>query len=80
MYRAAFDEFGRVCVGKILSGVALTATEEQLFEMLLSAREASGERLLGSMAGPDACIDTVSGRCGHRPVFCNVPASIGAEP
>jgi hypothetical protein len=36
---------------------------------LLEAREAAGLRLLGKYAGPDPSIDTVTGRCGIRPLF-----------
>jgi hypothetical protein len=39
------------------------------FRKYLDAREASGRRLLGKFAGEDECIDTVTGRCGVRPLF-----------
>lgn len=69
MYRALFDQFGAHCVGKIWRGEDLTDEELAAFRMLLDAREASGNRLLGKHAGPDACIDTVTGRCGIPPLF-----------
>jgi len=37
--------------------------------MLLEAREASGRRLLGRFASDEPSFDTISGRCGHRPLF-----------
>lgn len=69
MYRALFDQFGAHCVAKIWRGEDLTDEELAAFRMLLDAREASGNRLLGKYAGPDPCIDTVTGRCGVRPLF-----------
>lgn len=69
MYRALFDQFGAHCVGKIWPGEDLTNEELTAFRMLLDAREASGHRLLGKYAGPDPCIDTVTGRCGVGPRF-----------
>jgi hypothetical protein len=69
VYRALFEQFGAACVGKIWRGEELTDEELTAFRMLLDAREASGRRLLGRYAGPDACVDTVTGRCGLRPLF-----------
>jgi hypothetical protein len=69
MYRALFESFGAACVGKIWRGEELSDGELSGFRALLDAREASGRRLLGKYAGPDECIDTVSGRCGARPLF-----------
>ncbi len=69
MYRALFERFGAECVGKVWRGEPLTDAELAAFRMLLDAREASGRRLLGRYAGPDPCIDTVTGRCGVRPLF-----------
>ncbi len=69
MYRALFDAFGAECVGKIWRGEKLGEAEFFAFRALLDGREASGRRLLGKYAGPDECIDTVSGRCGVRPLF-----------
>ena len=69
MYRALFESFGAECVGKIWRGEELGDSEFFAFRALLDAREASGLRLLGKYAGPDECIDTVSGRCGVRPPF-----------
>jgi len=69
MYRALFENFGAACVGKIWRGEELGDDELFAFRALLDAREASGRRLLGKYAGPDECIDTVSGRCGARPLF-----------
>ena len=68
MYRALFDRFGAACVGKIWRGERLTDPEFTAFQALLDAREASGRRLLGRYAGPDECVDTVTGRCGVGPV------------
>ncbi len=69
MYRALFERFGSECVGKIWRGEPLSDDELHAFRSLLDAREASGRRLLGKYAGPDECIDTVTGRCGTMPVF-----------
>jgi len=69
MYRALFERFGAECVGKIWRGEELAEDEFLAFRALLDAREASGRRLLGKYAGPDECIDTVTGRCGAKPVF-----------
>jgi hypothetical protein len=69
VYRALFERFGAECVAKIWRGELLTDEELAAFRMLLDAREASGRRLLGKYAGPDPCIDTVTGRCGVRPLF-----------
>jgi hypothetical protein len=69
MYRALFEQFGSECVGKLWRGEQLTDTELAAFRALLDAREASGNRLLGKYAGPDECVDTVSGRCGAMPLF-----------
>lgn len=69
MYRALFERFGAECVQKIWRGDALSDAELVAFRALLDAREASGNRLLGKYAGPDACVDTVTGRCGAMPLF-----------
>jgi hypothetical protein len=69
MYAELIDRFGRECVAKIWAGDELTADEACAFGVLLEARELSGRRLLGKHAGLDPSIDTVTGRCGHRPVF-----------
>ena len=69
MYRALFEQVGAECVAKIWRGELLTDEELAAFRMLLDAREASGRRLLGKYAGPDPCFDTVTGRCGVRPLF-----------
>ena len=69
MYRAMFEQFGAACVQKIWRGEELTDAEVLAFRALLDAREASGNRLLGKYAGPDECIDTVTGRCGTMPLF-----------
>ena len=69
MYRALFERFGAECVGKLWRGEELDDAELAAFRALLDAREASGRRLLGKHAGPDDCIDTVSGRCGTLPRF-----------
>lgn len=69
MYRALFESFAADCVGRIWAGEALPDGEFLAFRAYLDAREASGRRLLGRYAGPDECVDTVTGRCGIRPLF-----------
>lgn len=69
MYAELIDRFGRECVAKIWAGGELTEDEACAFGVLLEARELSGRRLLGKYAGPDPSIDTVTGRCGIRPLF-----------
>ena len=69
MYRALFERFGATCVQKIWRGEPLSSPERAAFSAYLDAREASGRRLLGTHAGPDPAIDTVTGRCGIRPLF-----------
>ncbi len=69
MYRALFEQFSARCVGQIWRGEALSAEDSAAFSAYLDAREASPRRLLGVHAGPDASIDTVTGRCGIRPLF-----------
>jgi hypothetical protein len=67
MYRALFEAFGRDCVQRIARGESLNDDAARAFSLLLDAKERSGHRLLGRMAGPDPSIDTVTGRCGHPP-------------
>lgn len=67
VYRELFEAFGAACVQKIWRGEELSDDELVAFRLLLDAREASGRRLLGKYAGPDPCLDTVTGRCGVRP-------------
>jgi hypothetical protein len=69
MYRALFEAFAADCVGRIWRGESLPDLEFVAFRSYLDAREKSGRRLLGVYAGPDACIDTVTGRCGVRPLL-----------
>ncbi len=69
MYRALFEQFSAECVGQIWRGESLTPEASVAFSAYLEAREASPRRLLGKHAGPDASIDTVTGRCGIRPLF-----------
>lgn len=69
MYRALFERFGAECAQKVWRGDQLSDDELAAFRALLDAREASGRRLLGKYAGPDECIDTVTGRCGAMPLF-----------
>ena len=57
------------CVRRISAGEPLTDDEARAFSDYLDARERTGQRLLGSLAGEDPSIDTVSGRCGLRPPF-----------
>lgn len=69
MYAHLIDRFGQECTRRIWAGEELPDEVAQAFFTLLEARELAGQRLLGKHAGPDACIDTVSGRCGQRPAF-----------
>lgn len=69
MYRSLFEQFAATCVRKIWRGMELDDAEFYAFRAYLDAREASGRRLLGKYAGPDECVDTVTGRCGVRPLF-----------
>ena len=69
VYRHFIDRFARDCVQRIARGEYLSDADARSFSTLLEARELSGHRLLGPLAGPDASFDTVSGRCGHRPPF-----------
>jgi hypothetical protein len=69
VYRALFEEFSSACVAKIWRGEALETAEALAFGAYLDAREASPRRLLGKYAGPDESLDTVTGRCGIRPIF-----------
>jgi hypothetical protein len=69
MYRSLFETFSSTCVGKIWRGEALSDADLFAFRAYLDAREASGRRLLGRYAGPDDCVDTVTGRCGVLPLF-----------
>jgi hypothetical protein len=69
VYRALFESFAAGCVSRIWAGEALADQEFLAFRAYLDAREASGRRLLGRYAGPDECVDTVTGRCGIRPPF-----------
>lgn len=64
-----FEAFAAECVGRIWAGEILPDGEFFAFRAYLDAREASGRRLLGRYAGPDECVDTVTGRCGARPLF-----------
>jgi len=68
MYAHLIDRFGQECTRKVWAGELLGEDEARAFFTLLEARELAGQRLLGKHAGPDACIDTVSGRCGHFPL------------
>ncbi|MGE3073610.1 MAG: hypothetical protein AB7N24_05915 [Dehalococcoidia bacterium] len=69
MYRALFERFSAECVGQIWRGEALTPEAASAFSAYLEAREASPRRLLGRYAGPDPSTDTVTGRCGIRPLL-----------
>lgn len=69
MFLALVEQIERDCVAKLSAGEPLDRQELRGFRILLEARELSGRRLLGTMAGPDPCIDTVTGRCGQRPRF-----------
>lgn len=69
MYAGVFEAFAHECSQKVWRGDLLSAAEYSAFATFLAARELGGRRLLGAMAGPDRCFDTVSGRCGHRPRF-----------
>ena len=61
------QRFGRKCTRKIADGQPLTEMEAAAFRNLLDAYDIAGRPLLGRYAGSDGCIDTVTGRCGHRP-------------
>ena len=63
------EEFVRTCVARIAAGEPLSDAEADGFCAILEANERSGHRLLGATAGPDESLDTVTGRCGHRPTF-----------
>ena len=78
MFRDLFDQFGRDCAQKIAIGHSLSEADAMAFSTLLAARERSGHRLLGSMAGPDPDTDTVTGRCGHYPA--RTYAATGSRP
>lgn len=67
MYEAMFREFSARCCAKLARGEELDDQEYEGFSLLLAARELSGHRWLGEMAGPDGSIDTVTGRCGLPP-------------
>lgn len=69
MFRSLFEAFAARCVQQIWRGEPLSDADARAFSSYLDAREASGRRLLGRYAGPDECVDTVTGRCGMRPSF-----------
>ena len=69
MYRSLFERFSADCVGKLWRGELLSDRELIAFRAYLDAREASGRRLLGRYAGRDECVDTLTGRCGVRPLL-----------
>ncbi len=69
VYAHLIDRFARECVRRIAAGDELSDSDARAFCVVLEARELSGHRLLGAMAGADGSLDTVSGRCGHRPTF-----------
>ncbi|MEO8539685.1 MAG: hypothetical protein ABI577_08085 [bacterium] len=56
-------------MARIWAGETLPDDEFFAFRAYLDVREASGRRLLGKYAGPDECVDTVTGRCGAMPLF-----------
>jgi hypothetical protein len=60
--------FARECTRKLLAGETFTASEFAAFRAFLDHRDRSGRPLLGTLAGPDGSIDTVTGRCGHKPL------------
>lgn len=66
MYPNVVRAFARECTRKLATGEPFSDGEFAAYRDLLQAYEHVG-RLLGAYAGPDPCIDTVSGRCGHRP-------------
>jgi hypothetical protein len=61
------------CIRRISAGEPLSDDEARTFTELLDARERQGHPLLGPYAGDDPSIDTVSGRCGLRPRFHDLP-------
>ncbi|MDZ7728964.1 MAG: hypothetical protein U5Q44_12625 [Dehalococcoidia bacterium] len=66
MYPFVVRAFARECTRKLAAGESFSGIEFAAYRDLLHAYEQVG-RLLGGYAGPDPCVDTVSGRCGHRP-------------
>ena len=66
--RPLFETFARDCARRIASNGRLSDVEAAAFSRWLEFKECEGRPLLGSMAGPDGSIDTVTGRCGHPPV------------
>lgn len=58
----------RECVARIARGEGLAEDDARAFGAFLAAKEAAGHRFLGALAGDDAPLDTVTGRCGLPPV------------
>ena len=69
MYRALIEAFVRECVARVAAGEQLGDAEAAAFRRYLDLREQCGPPLLGRFAGDDGSFDTVTGRCGHRPLF-----------
>ena len=61
------QRFARECNRKLAAGQPLTPAGSAAYRNLLDAYEIAGRSLLGPYAGPDRPVDTVTGRCGHRP-------------
>jgi hypothetical protein len=72
VYAHLISEFSRRCCARIAAGEPLSPAVAAAFLVLLEARERSGHRLLGAMAGPDPSFDTVTGRCGLPPAFLDI--------
>lgn len=64
------EAFARECVARVAAGEYLDDASAAAFASYLDARERAGRPVLGRFAGPDGSFDTVTGRCGHRPRFC----------
>ncbi|MBK7126016.1 MAG: hypothetical protein IPI85_08270 [Dehalococcoidia bacterium] len=68
-YRSLVETVATSCVQRIWRSEDLSDADFYAFGAYLNAREASGRRLLGMHAAPAACSDTVTGRCGIRPLL-----------
>lgn len=69
MFREMIEEFVRDCVARVAAGDQLDDDAAAAFRRYLDFRERCGPPLLGRFASGDGSFDTVTGRCGHRPLF-----------
>jgi hypothetical protein len=67
VFRTLFESFGAECARKIAGLQPLDDDECCAFTVYLDARSLAGHRFLGTLAGEDGDIDTVTGRCGLPP-------------